>query len=663
MAGLGIARGEERRRQVELKPVVALELLVDAGGEGGFGVEPAHFIFILVGQQLRIVAGDGFGEAGLAGLRFDRLHAFDESGVTLRKGCVLIRGQVLYAAGHDLVERARQAVEGHDVVGRRHQSLDGSAIVRGAAAPAEGTEIHLDGSAVQLDRLLERFEADRDQALLPGIAQHEEVGGDRIAHQAGGDVRRVEEVAGIRAGRRFDRELQRVGREGEIGMTREFAGDGLVRVDDGAAVAGLELAERSGAGADDKIAAQQDVRATGGEPHRVQRFRRGADAHVAHDGAALLRHAELVEHGCALAFDVRGHAHEGADGHDTRAADAGDEHAVGLVGDRRQEGKRRQRQLGGGLLVDLALAQAAAFDGDEGRAETVQAGEVLVAGRLVDGTLGAELGLDRRDRQAVRRHGTVAAAFADRLVDEHALGGIGEGAALPAAALLCSAGLIVDQDRDALHLAQLALHLVELVAVMEGDTRRPLRADRIFARLVGHQCDAARAFGINLLADRPGMDVAIMRLTAGHGDGVVVEDLVGDGGVGGDRLANREIAGVEVGAVTQVLEDVRHVGEVRSADPRHALGAHVGEGLGVALHADRQGVATDAGQRHRAVRHLGRGVVRTAGTEVGDARHARVVAHLARRALAQHVEPALGGFTERVEAEARHDRRGDLDGR
>jgi hypothetical protein len=57
--------------------------------------------------------------------------------------------------------------------------------------------------------------------------------------------------------------------------------------------------------------------------------------------------------------------------------------------------------------------------------------------------------------------------------------------------------------------------------------------------------------------------VAVHRLAAGHGDGVVVEDLVGDalaGGCtaveGGHRGAHGERAGVEVGAVAEIDEDM-----------------------------------------------------------------------------------------------------------
>src|SRR5215467_15078646 len=101
----------------------------------------------------------------------------------------------------------------------------------------------------------------------------------------------------------------------------------------------------------------------------------------------------------------------------------------------------------------------------EGRAEAVHAGEVLVAIALVDLPLTAELGLERLDRHAVARVRAVAAALANGVVDEHALGGIGEGAALAPAALLGGTGLVVDQHGEPGNVAQLALDGIELVAM------------------------------------------------------------------------------------------------------------------------------------------------------------------------------------------------------
>ena len=52
-------------------------------------------------------------------------------------------------------------------------------------------------------------------------------------------------------------------------------------------------------------------------------------------------------------------------------------------------------------------------------------------------------------------------------------------------------------------------------------------------------------------------EAAVVRLAAGHRDRVVVEDLVGDVDAGRDRGADRQIAGVVVGAVAEILEHVR----------------------------------------------------------------------------------------------------------
>src|SRR3954463_10587561 len=106
--------------------------------------------------------------------------------------------------------------------------------------------------------------------------------------------------------------------------------------------------------------------------------------------------------------------------------------------------------------------------GDKTRAKALDAGEVLVAVRLVDLALAAEFGLQRLHRDAVRGLRAIAAAFADQLVDEGALGGVRIESALAAAALFRGAGLVVDNDRKAFDVAQLALHGVELAAMMDG---------------------------------------------------------------------------------------------------------------------------------------------------------------------------------------------------
>ena len=195
---------------------------------------------------------------------------------------------------------------------------------------------------------------------------------------------------------------------------------------------------------DHDVAAEHEIGAAGGDADGVDVVRLVRDADVAVDRAALLREAGHVDDADALAFEMRRHAEHRADGDDAGAADAGDDDAVGLA-DRRQH-----RIRGSGKSAAAATAsrffRLCAVHGHEGRAEALHAGKVLVAARLIDGALAAPFGLQRLHRDAIRFHAAIAAALADQFVDDHALVGIGERAALAAAAFFGGAGLVVDQD-------------------------------------------------------------------------------------------------------------------------------------------------------------------------------------------------------------------------
>src|SRR5439155_1725264 len=168
------------------------------------------------------------------------------------------------------------------------------------------------------------------------------------------------------------------------------------------------------------------------------------------------------------ALDMGGHAEHRADGDDPGAADAGDEDVVGAIerrrGRQRQIGEQRRRV---GRRA-IGLPQFAAMHGDKARAKALDAGKVLIAVRLVDPPLATEFGFQRLHRDAVGNGRAVAAAFADALIDEDALRRIRIEPALAAATLFRRAGLVVDQDGEALDLAQFLLHRVEFAAVMNG---------------------------------------------------------------------------------------------------------------------------------------------------------------------------------------------------
>ena len=67
-------------------------------------------------------------------------------------------------------------------------------IMRGEPAPGERQLVHLDRSAIEVDRLHDRFQRQRDRAALERKAEHEGVGGDAVAHQRGGKPGGVEDV-------------------------------------------------------------------------------------------------------------------------------------------------------------------------------------------------------------------------------------------------------------------------------------------------------------------------------------------------------------------------------------------------------------------------------------------------------------------------------------
>ena len=343
------------------------------------------------------------------------------------------------------------------------------------------------------------------------------------------------------------------------------------------------------------------------------------DAHVAVDGAALLREAGHIDHADALAFEVRGHAEHAADRDDAGAADPRNDDVVGAV-DRRQGrlGKRRNGLIGRAPRARIAF-ELRPVHGDEGRAKTLEAGKILVAARLVDRALAPELGLQRLHRDAVRHDATVAAAFADKLIDDDALVRIRISAALAPPAFLGRAGLVIDQDGAARCLCELDLHLVELVAVMDGQAGRPPGIRWIFFRLVRHHEHALDAFGRNLARDLRHGKAAVVRLAAGHGHGVIEQDFVGDVDARRDRRPDRQIARVIVGAVAEILEYVAAFRERRLADPIRALGAHLGEARGAPVHPLHHVVAADACIGAHAVGDHRRSVVGTAGAEIGRA--------------------------------------------
>ena len=186
-----------------------------------------------------------------------------------------------------------------------------------------------------------------------------------------------------------------------------------------------------------------------------------------------------------------------------------------------------------------SLFQLGAVDRNKRRTEPFYAGEILVAARLIDNAFAPPLGLDWLHRDAIRLNAAIAAAFANELVDDDALIGVGISMALAAAAFLGGASLIVDQHRDARNSGKLFLHGVELIAMMNSEAGRPFGVAWIFVRFIGYYHNALGAFGRDLPRHLRHCETAIIGLTAGHRNGIIEKDLVSDVGVRSDRGSDR----------------------------------------------------------------------------------------------------------------------------
>src|SRR6266566_1988122 len=73
LAGARIGLVEDRRSKVEFQLVAAFEHAFDLAREPRIGVEPRHFVLVLVGHQLEVVSRDGLGEREFSLARADLL--------------------------------------------------------------------------------------------------------------------------------------------------------------------------------------------------------------------------------------------------------------------------------------------------------------------------------------------------------------------------------------------------------------------------------------------------------------------------------------------------------------------------------------------------------------------------------------------------------------
>ena len=470
----------------------------------------------------------------------------------------------------------------------------------------ECRQVVLHGNAVESDRLLQRGQRNRDRTALEGVSQQHDVGGGRGAEQ------RLGHAVGIHRRQALDALAQALLQIGALASStlgqHELGGWRNVGVCHRQGVRRRHQAERFPTGGGNQIGGQQQIGrcrrdAGGGRSGAARR-----NAHMAEHRAALLRQTGHIQRGGALAVEVCSSAQQLRDGHHASAADAGDQDVGGIgLGWR---GWQVACELVERRSIRRGALQFGAAQRHKRGAEASQARQIDVAGALVDAALGAVFRVERHDGDAIRLPRTVPAAFAYRVVDDDAHIRFGCHAALAAAAQLGGAGLFVDQHRAAGRGAQLALHGVEPTARRhrEGSALMPLW-------IVAHHAHRGHALGAHLGDDVRHCQRTVHRLSAGHRDGIVGEHFVGDVDARRHGSADSQNAGMEIGAVAQVHEDVLLIRERRLADPVDAFRAHVRHRAGGAPHPLRHVVAADAGAGTAAFGHARGDVVRTTRAE------------------------------------------------
>src|SRR5210317_761623 len=132
-----------------------------------------------------------------------------------------------------------------------------------------------------------------------------------------------------------------------------------------------------------------------------------------------------------------------------------------------------------------------------------------------------------------------------------------------------------------------------------------------------YQGDTTHALAAQLVDEVLYYQRTVDGLPTGHGNGIVIQNLVGDIDPGRNCGADCQDAGVKIGAIPQVLEDVFGVGKRRLSDPRGSLAAHLGKRMRFPIgHPGSHVVAANSAQCVAAFRYAGRGIVRAARTEM-----------------------------------------------
>ena len=167
--------------------------------------------------------------------------------------------------------------------------------------------------------------------MLPGKAQQEHIGGERVAEELFGQGLRV--ASGDRIASCGVLYLGQQAGAVQVGVRVGDKGRGwdLVEVDRHAGATARGALQGIVGSPHDQVTHNHGVGLLGVDAGLIKQAGLARQAYKGDHGAALLRKAHEVQHGRALAFEMRGRGDQGADGDDAGAANAGDDQVIGRI--------------------------------------------------------------------------------------------------------------------------------------------------------------------------------------------------------------------------------------------------------------------------------------------------------------------------------------------
>jgi hypothetical protein len=304
--------------------VVAFEHALDLLAKGAVSVEARDLVFVLVGEQLRVVACDSLSKfRRIAFFVFYLFYFKNKRSIPLCVSSILIASQELRAPLDEFLEVARDVLLDRNHFRRDRHAPHALQVHRCAPAPDKGVLVEGDRDAVQLDRALDGFARRAAPSPSACVAEHEHVGAMEspiraVAISAAGTNSRCgPPQASWMSCCRFEPGSCQSGF-----LTK--AAVGVCGVHQRASLLRVHLVERVSCSRDHQVAADDQARVAGAEARDMYVGRTRGDLHVRHHRRRISARVGHIQHRHAFFLQVRRHAEDLADSDTASAADAGD---------------------------------------------------------------------------------------------------------------------------------------------------------------------------------------------------------------------------------------------------------------------------------------------------------------------------------------------------